>query len=101
MARLRYSGDITRLRAHERGTGFGPRDDHIDVEAVGQISSEPRHFFGLRLRTDDTLPSREVMFALLRDGLVHDQLQTTVEYDINTDDGKRNGILIRVELRPG
>lgn len=101
MARLRRSGSLTLLRAHERGTGFGSENDHIDVEAVGQISAEPRHFFGLRLRTDNTLPSREAMFALLRDGLVHhDQLRTTVEYDIDTDNDRRNGILIRVELRP-
>jgi hypothetical protein len=101
MARLRRSGNVTLLRAHERGTGFGPGNDHIDVEAVGQISSEPQHFFGLRLRTDATLPSREAMFALLRDAVVHhDDLRTTVEYDVDTDNDKRNGILIRVELRP-
>lgn len=88
------------LRAHERGTGFGPDNDHIDVESVGQISSEPQHFFGLALRSDGALPSREAMFALLRDGLTNDRLRTTVEYDLDTAHGKHNGILIRVELRP-
>ena len=97
MARLRRSGRITFLRVHERGTGFGPADDHIDVEAVAQISGEPRHFFGMTLRNDGRLPSHEGMLDLLRDGLTNDNPGVTVEYDI--DDGRTNGILIRVELR--
>jgi hypothetical protein len=96
MALLRRSGTVNFLRVHERGTGFGPDDDHIDVEAVASLDAE-RHRFGVTLRDDGKLPAHEGMVALLRDGLIHD-LETTVDYDI--EDDRRNGILIRVELRP-
>jgi hypothetical protein len=97
MARLRRSGRITFLRVNDRG-GFGPNDDFIDVEAIGKISSEPTHGFGFTLRDDDRLPSHQGMLDLLRDGIIHNQLQTTVEYDL--EDGRTNGLVIRVELRP-
>lgn len=97
MALLRRTGDLTLLRAHERGSGFGPDDDFIDVEVVGKISSEPDHAFGLEMRDNDELPAHEAMFALLRDGL-RDDLDVTVEYDIDED--RQNGLLLRVELRP-
>lgn len=96
MARLRRSGQLTFLRVHELGTGFGPGNDHIDVEAVAKIDAEPNHSFGLTLRNNDALPSHEGMLGLLRDGLVH-ELDTTVEYDIGEQ--RNNGILVRVELR--
>lgn len=97
MARLRRSGTLTFLRAHERGTGFGPDDDFIDVEVVGKISSEPDHAFGLELRDNAELSAHEAMFALLRDGFAED-LDVTVEYDLEED--RQNGLLVRVELRP-
>ncbi len=96
MARIRREGRMKLLRAHVRGTRFGPGHDQIDVEFVAEISAEP-HRFGATLRNDARRPSHEAMFQLLRDGLVHN-LSTTVEYDI--DDGKNNGLLVRVELRP-
>jgi hypothetical protein len=41
------------------------------------------------------------MLALLRDGLVHrDHIRTTVNYDLDVQDGRKNGRLVRVELRP-
>jgi hypothetical protein len=94
--RLRRSGNLFFLRAHELGTGFGPDDDHIDVELVARIDAEPEHSFGAELRDNDARPSHEGMLALLRDGFNHGW-ETTVEYDL--DEGRRNGILIRVELR--
>ena len=96
MPRLRRSGSLTFLRAHELGTGFGPDDDHIDVEVVAKIDAEPDHAFGLALRNDEPRPSREGMLGLLRDGFNQDW-NTTVEYDLQ--EGRHNGILIRVELR--
>lgn len=98
MPRRRRSGTVTFLRAHELGTGFGPDEDKIDVEFVGQISGAPGDSFGETLRNDDQLPAHRAMFQLLRDGLVHDDLETTVEYDIAED--RDNGMLVRVELRP-
>ena len=95
MARLRRSGKLTFLRAHE-DFGFGPEQDFIDVEVVAKITAEPDHAFGFEMRDDDRLPAHEAMFALLRDGFNHDW-DTTVEYDL--EDGRGNGTLIRVELR--
>ena len=94
---LRRRGQITFLRVHDEGTGFGGPGNVIDVEAVAQIDSESDHFFGLTLREGDRLPSHQGMLALLRDGLIHDHLETTVEYEL--DDRPSNGIVFRVELR--
>lgn len=95
---LRRSGDVTFLRVHELHGGFGPPNNHIDTEAVAQISSESDHFFGTTLRTDQHLPSHEGMVNLLRDGLVHaDVLTTTVDYRL--EENRTTGIVIRVELR--
>lgn len=96
MARLRRSGQLTLLRAHELETGFGPDSDFIDVEVVGKISAEPNHFFGFQMRDDKRLPAHEAMLAFLRDGF-ENNWEVTVEYDL--DDGNKNGTLIRVELR--
>lgn len=102
MARLRRSGRVDFLRAHELKTGYGPGHDHIDVEFVGRVSGESDHTFGATLRTDERLPSHQAMFQLLRDGIVNSDLETTVEYDIDLDGDEEdtNGILVRVELRP-
>lgn len=96
MARLRKSGKLTFLRAHDGGFGFGPDSDHIDGDVIGRISAEPDHAFGLEMRNDNKLPAHEAMFALLRDGFNQDW-DTTVEYDL--DDNRKNGDLFRIELR--
>jgi hypothetical protein len=101
MALLRRSGDVTFLRAHRLGGRFGPPQDQIDVEFVAKVSGARDHSFGNTLRNDDALPSHQAMFELLRDGLIHsDDLETTVDYDVDIDNGQSNGILWRVELRP-
>jgi hypothetical protein len=101
MAMLRASGTVTFLRVHNLNSGFGPPGDVIDGELVGQVSGAPDHFFGTTLRNDAQLPSHEGMLALLRDGLVHrDHIRTTVDYDLDVQDGRKNGRLVRVELRP-
>lgn len=100
MALLRRSGRVTFLRAHQIHGKYGPDHDQIDVEFVGRVSGESDHTFGQTLRNDDRLPSHQAMFQLLRDGLVHDHLETTVDYHIDLDDDDTNGLLERVELRP-
>ncbi|MFY1631683.1 hypothetical protein ACN27F_00140 [Solwaraspora sp. WMMB335] len=101
MAILRATGKVTFLRVHDLGGGYGPPDDHIDGELIAKVSGAPNHACGTTLRTDSRLPSHEGMLALLRDGLVHrSTLDTTVDYDLDTTAGRRNGRLIRVELRP-
>ena len=96
MATLRRSGKLTFLRAHELGGGFGPDTDFIDVEAVARITAEPDHSFGFEMQDDARLPAHEAMFALLVEGFSRDW-DITVDYDL--EDGRRNGVLIRVELR--
>lgn len=101
MAMIARSGSVTFLRVHDLHSGYGPPDDKIDGELVAKVSGEPVHAFGTTLRSDSRLPSHEGMLALLRDGLVHaDTVRTTVNYDIDLENGKQNGRLVRVELRP-
>ena len=97
MELIRRSGRVTFLRVNDR-SGYGPNDDFIDGEAIGKLSSEPTHAFGFTLRNDDRLPAHQGMLDLLRDGLIHSQLQTTVDYYL--EEGHNNGMVIRVELRP-
>lgn len=96
--RLRRTGRVSFLRVHRLRGGFGPEDDFIEGEAVGRVTAAPEQTFGMTLRNDDQLPAHQGMLDLLRDGLVHDNLRTTVEYDL--EEGRQNGVLIRVELRP-
>ncbi|MFY1693915.1 MULTISPECIES: hypothetical protein [unclassified Solwaraspora] len=101
MAILRASGKVTFLRVHDVGGGYGPPDDRIDGELVATVSGKPQHAAGTTLRADSSLPSHEGMLALLRDGLVHHStLETSIDYDLDTAAGRRNGRLLRVELRP-
>jgi hypothetical protein len=97
VAVLRRTGRVSFLRVHRLGGGFGPNDDFIDVEAVAQVTGEDEHSFGMTLRDDEQLPAHQGMLELLRDGLIHDDLRTTVDYAL--DEGRSNGILMRVELR--
>lgn len=98
---LRRRGKLRFLRVHHRG-GFGDSnsDDFIADEVVAQLDSERDHYFGLPLNagTEEKLPAYEGMFHLLRDGLVHD-VETTIDYYINTQDDHSNGEILRVELR--
>jgi hypothetical protein len=100
-AALTVPSAISMLRVHDLGGGYGPPDDHIDGELIAKVSGAPNHAVGATLRTDSRLPSHEGMLALLRDGLVHrSAVETTVDYDLDTTAGRRNGRLMRVELRP-
>jgi hypothetical protein len=95
MALLQSSGKLTFLRVHDVGTGFGPSSDQIDVEVVMKLSSEPDRAVGFQLRNDSNRPARQGMLDLLRDAFNHDW---TVTADYNLDEGKNNGVAIRVAL---
>ena len=69
---LEKSGKIVFLRAHDLGTGYGPPNDQLDVEAVFILNALSDGAFGFQLRNDDNLPARQAMFSLLRDALVND-----------------------------
>lgn len=62
-------GRVTMLRAHELDTGFGPRDDHLDVEVVVQLDVRPGESFGFPMRDGEHLPTTRGMLALLRRSL--------------------------------
>lgn len=90
-------GKVTFLRVHERGTGFGPESDKIDVEVVARLDSVPDRGLGFQLRTDENQPVRQGMLGLLRDAFEHD-FTARIDYDIDQDAGRNNGIIIRVAL---
>ena len=95
MALLQSSGKLTFLRVHDVGTRFGPSSDQTDVEVVMKLSSEPDRTMGFQLRDDSNRPARQGMLDLVRDAFNHDW---TVTADYNLDEGKNNGVAIRVAL---
>jgi len=95
MALLNTSGHLTFLRVHDVGTGWGPPEDHLDVEVVMKLDSQPNKAFGFQLRDDENRPARQGMLDLLRDAFNHNW-EVSIDYEI--DSGKDNGEVIRVWL---
>ena len=95
MALQGLSGNITFLRVHDVGTGFGPQTDFIDVEAVIKLNSDPDKAFGFQLRNNDERVARQGMLDLLRDAF-NNNFKVFIDFDI--DPGKNNGVIIRVAL---
>jgi hypothetical protein len=92
---LNSQGNLTFLRAHDVGTGWGPPNDFLDVEVVFMLDSVPQGAFGFQLRTDSNQPVREAMVSLLRDAYVNN---LTVSVDYFIDPGKQNGRAFRIAL---
>lgn len=92
---LNTSGTLSLLRVHDVGTAYGPPSDQIDVEVVIQFVDRPTEAYGFQLRTDDEMPTRRGMLDLLRDAFNNGHV-VNIDYDI--DDGKHNGVIIRVWL---
>ena len=92
---LEKTGKIVFLRAHDLGTGYGPSNDELDVEAVFILNAFGEGAYGFQLRNDDNLPARQAMISLLRDAFLND-LTVTADYLI--EPGKENGVAIRVAL---
>jgi hypothetical protein len=92
---LEKTGKIVFLRAHDLGTGYGPPNDQLDVEAVFILNAISDGAYGFQLRNDANLPARQAMFSLLRDAFVNNLPVTT---DFLIDTGKKNGTAIRVAL---
>lgn len=92
---LEKTGKVVFLRAHDLGTGFGPPNDQLDVEAVFCLNAISEGAFGFQLRNDNNLPARQAMFSLLRDAFVNN-LPVTADFFI--DPGKKNGTAIRIAL---
>jgi hypothetical protein len=92
---LEARGRISFLRVHDLGTGFGPPNDFLDVEAVILLDSEPGKYFGFQLRNDRNRPAREGMLRLLRDAFATNQ---PVTIDFFRVAGKNGGTIFRVAL---
>ena len=90
-------GKLALLRVHDRGTGFGPPNDSIDVEVVAQFVGRPNEAFGFQLRTGADALAREGMLSLLREGFVSNAT-VNMDYERDTAAGKRQGIIRRVWL---
>jgi hypothetical protein len=92
---LEKTGKIVFLRAHDLGTGYGPPDDQLDVEAVFILDALGEGAYGFQLRNDQYLPARQAMFSLLREAFTNN---FTVIADYLIEPGKINGTAIRVAL---
>jgi hypothetical protein len=92
---LEKTGKIVFLRAHDVGTGYGPPNDQLDVEAVFILNSLGEGGYGFQLRNDDNLPARQAMFSLLGEAFAHN---FTVIADYLIEPGRINGTAIRVAL---
>jgi hypothetical protein len=89
-------GQLTFLRVHDVGTGFGPAIDPLDAEVVVKVNSEPLKAFGFQLRSDAREPAHHSMLELLRDAFRRNH-PVRLEY-IRT--GLRHGVIIRVVQVP-
>lgn len=93
--RLIATGQLTFLRVHEVGSGFGPSDDFIDVEAVVKLSTLQGKSLGFQLRGNAEGPAHSGMLDLLRDAFASGW-PVTIEYDI--EPGKSNGVILRTTV---
>jgi hypothetical protein len=92
---VQASGQVTLLRAHDVGTGYGPPSDFIDVEVVIRLNSRPNQAMGFQLREDGNRPLRQGMLDLLRDAFNHGWT-VTIDYELAAGDS--NGVIRRVWL---
>jgi hypothetical protein len=85
-------GQITLLRVHDVGTGFGPPGDQLDGEVVVFLDSQPEKAFGFPLRTGADRSVAEGMLGLLRDAFNAGR-NVRLEF---TRTGCRTGHIVRV-----
>lgn len=90
-------GRVKELRVVELGSRHGPPTDQIDVEVVAELDTVPDRGMGFQLRNDQNRPVRQGMLDLLRDAFELG-CQTRIEYSIDLEAGKKNGIILRVIL---
>jgi hypothetical protein len=91
-------GKLAFLRVHERGSGFGPSDDFIDVEVVIGVQGV-KGGLGFTLRNDDNRFAHEGMLDLLRD-VFNSNGVVEVEYWLDPGEfGRVNGTIYRLTRR--
>jgi hypothetical protein len=94
------TGQVAELRVIELGSKHGPPNDQIDVEVVVKLDTAPTRGMGFQLRSDSDRPVHQAMLDLLR-AAFEIGCQTRIEYSIDADAGKHNGIIVRVILIKG
>ena len=90
---LTAQGEVSMLRIHDVGTGYGPSYDHIDVEVVMRLDTEPDKAFGFQLRQDNREGSRRGMLDCLRNAY-HSGAPVRIDYQW-LGSGTRNGVILR------
>jgi IgA Peptidase M64 len=93
---LETTGRLSFLRVNDPGAGFGPPSDHLDVEVIVQLDSEPGRSFGFQLRADTNEAARMGMLDTLRTAFNRNRL---VRLDYRRT-GLDNGVLLRVADLP-
>jgi hypothetical protein len=92
---LNAQGKLTLLRVNDFGTGFGPKTDFLDVEAVAQLDTQPGKTFGFQLRNDRNRPAHQGMLDLLRDAFTNN-LIVSLAFLVVPE--RNNGVIIGVAL---
>src|SRR4051812_42893239 len=92
---LNVNGQLSLLRVHDKGTGYGPANDQVDVEVIVQFAAQPTKAYGFQLRNDGNEPARRGMLDLLRDGFNHGW---TVWIDYDEVPNHHNSVAMRVWL---
>ena len=67
---LGAEGQISMLRAHKLGTGYGGADHSLDTEVAFRLAELPGRAFGFTLRADDDLPANRAMWKILHRAFV-------------------------------
>ena len=95
VTRYAQKGTLTLLRIRNVGEGYGPANDHIDVEVAIKLDALPGKGLGFQLRNDIQGPAHQGMLELLRDAWNFDR-KVTIAYDVPA--GKNNATIIGVEF---
>lgn len=93
---IAQTGKVTFLRAHDVGSGWGPNNDHLDVEAIVRLDRAPDMAFGFTLRADSNRVAHAAMFDLLRDAFANNWT-VRIDYEVENE-SLRNGRLLRAAL---
>ncbi|WP_328184489.1 hypothetical protein [Marinobacter sp. OP 3.4] len=94
MALVIRQGQLESLRVNERGDRFGGSGDNITAEVIVQLAGDDGAY-GFRLLDDEDRPLRQGYLDLLRDALAYGH---NVRLDVEIDEGKTKGIIIRLTL---
>ena len=93
---VRAEGRVALLRAHDKGTKYGPRGDRLDVEVVIRLDTQSGKAFGFQLRDDTNESAHGGMLDSLRDAFNREQ-RIQIDY---VRSGSCQGRILRVWKLP-